>query len=169
MPESLEIRLGQLFESSDLWLAVTESSTGGLLGHLITNAPGSSTYFRGGVIAYANEVKADVLGVSSKTLDTFGAVSKETVIEMARGVRKILDSDIGVAISGIAGPGGGTDEKPVGTTVIGMSALEREATRMFVFKGERMDIKAQAAQAAMQLVVDFLEERFPGETDGTKT
>lgn len=88
---------------------------------------------------------------------------------MARGVRKILDSDIGVAISGIAGPGGGTDEKPVGTTVIGMSALEREATRMFVFKGERMDIKAQAAQAAMQLVVDFLEERFPGETDGTKT
>jgi PncC family amidohydrolase len=164
MPESLEVRLGQLFEGSELWLAVTESSTGGLLGHLITNIPGSSTYFKGGVIAYANEVKADVLGVSSQTLDTFGAVSKETVIEMARGVRKILDSDIGVAISGIAGPGGGTDEKPVGTTVIGMSALEREATRMFVFKGERIDIKTQAAQAAMQLVVDFLEEQFPGET-----
>ena len=164
MPESLEVRLGQLFEGSELWLAVTESSTGGLLGHLITNIPGSSTYFKGGVIAYANEVKADVLGVSSQTLDTFGAVSKETVIEMARGVRKVLDSDIGVAISGIAGPGGGTDEKPVGTTVIGMSALEREATRMFVFKGERIDIKTQAVQAAMQLVVDFLEERFHGET-----
>ena len=167
MTASLEVRLGQLFEGNELWLAVTESSTGGLLGHLITNVPGSSTYFKGGVIAYANEVKADVLGVSSQTLDTFGAVSKETVIEMARGVRKVLDSDIGVAISGIAGPGGGTDEKPVGTTVIGMSALEREATRMFVFKGERMDIKTQAAQAAMQLVVDFLEERFPGETEGT--
>ena len=169
MPESLEVRLGQLFEGSELWLAVTESSTGGLLGHMITNVPGSSTYFRGGVIAYANEVKADVLGVSSQTLDTFGAVSKETVIEMARGVRKILDSDIGVAISGIAGPGGGTDEKPVGTTVIGMSALEREATRMFVFKGERMEIKTQAVQAAMQLVIDFLEEQFPGETEGTRS
>lgn len=163
MPESLEVRLGQLFEGSELWLAVTESSTGGLLGHLITNVPGSSTYFKGGVIAYANEVKADVLGVSSQTLDTFGAVSKETVIEMARGVRRILESDIGVAISGIAGPDGGTDEKPVGTTVIGMSALEKETTKKFVFKGERMDIKTQAAQAAMQLVVDFLEEQFPGE------
>ena len=68
MPESLEIRLGQLLKGRDLWLAVTESSTGGLLGHLITNVPGSSTYFKGGVIAYANEVKADVLGVSSQTL-----------------------------------------------------------------------------------------------------
>jgi PncC family amidohydrolase len=164
MPKPLEVRLGQLFEGSELWLAVTESSTGGLLGHLITNVPGSSTYFKGGVIAYANEVKADMLGVSSQTLDTFGAVSKETVIEMARGVRRVLNSDIGVAISGIAGPDGGTDEKPVGTTVIGMSALEKEASKMFVFKGERMDIKVQAAQEAMQLVVDFLEEQFPGET-----
>ena len=164
MPKPLEVRLGQLFEGSELWLAVTESSTGGLLGHLITNVPGSSTYFKGGVIAYANEVKANMLGVSSQTLDTFGAVSKETVIEMARGVRRVLNSDIGVAISGIAGPDGGTDEKPVGTTVIGMSALEKEASKMFVFKGERMDIKVQAAQEAMQLVVDFLEEQFPGET-----
>ena len=159
MPESLEIRLGQLLIGRDLWLAVTESNTGGLLSHLITNVPGSSTYFKGGVIAYANEVKADVLGVSSQTLDRYGAVSKETVIEMARGVRKVLDADIGVAISGIAGPGGGTDEKPVGTTVIGMSALEKETTKLFVFPGERLDIKTQAAQAAMQLVVDFLEEQ----------
>ncbi|MES0361254.1 MAG: CinA family protein [Anaerolineales bacterium] len=159
MPKPLEVRLGELFEGSELWLAVTESSTGGLLGHLITNVPGSSTYFRGGVIAYANEVKADVLGVSSQTLDTFGAVSKETVIEMARGVRRVLDSDIGVAISGIAGPGGGTDEKPVGTTVIGMSALEKETSKLFVFTGDRLDIKTQAARAAMQLVIDFLEEQ----------
>ena len=163
MPKPLEVRLGELFEGSELWLAVTESSTGGLLGHLITNVPGSSTYFKGGVIAYANEVKADVLGVSSQTLDTFGAVSKETVIEMARGVRRILDSDIGVAISGIAGPGGGTDEKPVGTTVIGMSALEKETSKLFVFTGDRLDIKTQAARAAMQLVIDFLKEQFPGE------
>jgi PncC family amidohydrolase len=169
MPKPLEVRLGQLFEGSELWLAVTESSTGGLLGHLITNVPGSSTYFKGGVIAYANEVKADMLGVSSQTLDTFGAVSKETVIEMARGVRRVLNSDIGVAISGIAGPDGGTDEKPVGTTVIGMSALEKEATKKFVFIGERMDIKVQAAQEAMQLVVDFLEEQFSDETEGTKS
>ena len=160
MPESLEIRLGQLLKGRDLWLAVTESNTGGLLSHLITNVPGSSTYFKGGVIAYANEVKADVLGVSSQTLDNFGAVSKETVIEMARGVRKVLDADIGVAISGIAGPGGGTDEKPVGTTVIGMSALEQETTKLFVFPGERLDIKIQAAQSAIQMVIDFLEEQY---------
>lgn len=160
MPESLEMRLGQLFKGRDLWLAVTESSTGGLLGHMITNAPGSSTYFIGGVIAYANKVKVDVLGVSSQTLDRYGAVSKETVIEMARGVRKVLDADIGVAISGVAGPGGGTDEKPVGTTVIGMSALEQETTKLFVFPGERLDIKTQAAQSAIQMVIDLLEEQY---------
>jgi PncC family amidohydrolase len=159
MSESLELRLGGLLKGRHLWLAVTESSTGGLLGHLITNAPGSSTYFRGGVIAYANEVKAGVLGVSTQTLERYGAVSKETVIEMARGVRKVLNADIGVAISGIAGPGGGTDEKPVGTTVIGMSALEQESTQKFLFPGERLDVKMQAAQAAMQMVVDFLETR----------
>jgi PncC family amidohydrolase len=160
MPESLEMHLGQLFKGRDLWLAVTESSTGGLLGHMITNAPGSSTYFIGGVIAYANKVKVDVLGVSSQTLDRYGAVSKETVIEMARGVRKVLDADIGVAISGVAGPGGGTDEKPVGTTVIGMSALEQETTKLFVFPGERLDIKTQAAQSAIQMVIDLLEEHY---------
>jgi PncC family amidohydrolase len=100
-----------------------------------------------------------VLGVSTQTLERYGAVSKETVIEMARGVRKVLEADIGVAISGIAGPGGGTDEKPVGTTVIGMSALEQETTQKFVFPGERLDVKMQAAQAAMQMVIDFLETR----------
>lgn len=157
MSEPLEIRLRKLFEGRHLWLAVTESSTGGLLGHMITNAPGSSTYFKGGVIAYANEVKADILGVSSQTLDKYGAVSKETVIEMARGVRKVLDADIGVAISGIAGPGGGTDEKPVGLTVIGVSALDEESAHSFIFTGERLDIKTQAAQTALQMVIDFLE------------
>lgn len=158
MPESLEIRLGQLFEGRDLWLAVTESSTGGLLGHMVTNAPGSSTYFKGGVIAYANEVKADLLGVKSQTLDRYGAVSKETVLEMARGVRQLLKADIGVAISGVAGPGGGTDEKPVGTTVIGMSALETEIAGAFVFPGQRLDIKTQAAQSAIQMVIDYLQD-----------
>ena len=79
---------------------------------------------------------------------------------MARGVRMVLESDIGVAISGIAGPDGGTDEKPVGTTVVGLSALKKETTKLFVFKGNRLDIKTQAAQAAMQLVVDFLEEQY---------
>ena len=79
---------------------------------------------------------------------------------MARGVRKVLDADIGVAISGIAGPGGGTDEKPVGTTVIGMSALEQETTKLFVFPGERLDIKTQAAQSAIQMVIDLLEEQY---------
>jgi nicotinamide-nucleotide amidase len=105
LSKPLEFIVGELLRERGLWLAVAESCTGGLLSHLITNVPGSSAYFKGGVTAYANEAKVHLLGVKWETLENYGAVSAETVIEMARGVRTTLDADIGVSTSGIAGPG----------------------------------------------------------------
>lgn len=156
MVDRLEVLLGKSLRERSLWLAVAESCTGGLLGHLITNVPGSSLYFKGGVISYAYEVKRDLLGVSSETLESKGAVSQETVLEMAHGVRDALKADIGLSVSGIAGPGGGSEEKPVGTTWIGLSAHDFDTAQRHLFKGEREEIKLQAAQAAMQLLLDWL-------------
>ena len=104
MPNSLEIQVGQLLQERKLKLVLAESCTGGLLGSRITDVPGSSEYFLGGVIAYAYEAKADVLGVSWDTLNTKGAVSRETVLEMARGIRNLMKADIAISVSGIAGP-----------------------------------------------------------------
>ena len=158
MDDPLEVLIGKSLSKSGLWLAVAESFTGGLLGHLITNVPGSSAYFRGGVISYANEVKRDILGVSPETLEAKGAVSEGTVLEMAKGVRIRLKADIGLSMSGIAGPSGGTSEKPVGTTWIGMSAFDNDAAQMYLFQGDRKEIKIQAAQAAMQMLLDYLRD-----------
>jgi len=155
---SKEIQLGNLLRKRGLTIAVAESFTGGLIGHVITNAPGSSVYFQGGVIAYANEVKMDILGVSEQTLIKYGAVSRETVLEMARGVRAALNTDIGISSSGIAGPDGGSAEKPVGMAWIGLSVLQSEAAEQFVYSGDRLQIKEQATQAAIQRVIDFLAE-----------
>lgn len=109
---SIEIELGKMLSVRGLTISVAESFTGGLIGHTITNAPGSSRYFQGGVIAYANEVKMDILGVSEQTLIDYGAVSEQTVLEMARGVRSALNTDIGISSSGIAGPDGGSASVP---------------------------------------------------------
>jgi len=110
----------------------------------------------GGVISYAYEAKVSILGVSWDTLNIFGAVSHETVLEMARGVKKLFDVDIGVSISGIAGPGGGTLDKPVGTTWVGLVANDVERTREFHFDGNREENKASSADAALQMLVDYL-------------
>ena len=158
MDDPLEVLIGKSLSKSGLWLAVAESFTGGLLGHLITNVPGSSAYFRGGVISYAYEVKRDILGVSPETLEAKGAVSEGTVLEMAKGVRIRLKADIGLSMSGIAGPSGGTSEKTVGTTWIGMSAFDNDAAQMYLFQGDRKEIKIQAAQAAMQMLLDYLRD-----------
>ena len=132
MSTPLEILLGPLLTRRGLHLAVAESCTGGLIGHRITNVPGSSEYYLGSVTAYAYEAKVRLLGVRWDTLNTFGAVSRETVLEMARGVRAVLGAEIGMAVSGIAGPGGGLPEKPVGTTWIGLSTAEYEQAWHFV-------------------------------------
>jgi PncC family amidohydrolase len=154
----LEVLVGELLSMRKLRLAAAESCTGGLIGHLLTNVAGSSTYYLGSVTAYANEAKIRLLGVSRETLEKYGAVSSETVIEMARGIRKALAADIGISVSGIAGPGGGTPEKPVGTVWIGLSTPQEEFSRHHLWSGDRLAIKEQSAQAALNLLVEFLQK-----------
>jgi len=153
---SLEVEVGKLLTQRGLKLGLAESCTGGLAGHRITNIIGSSEYFMGSVVSYAYEAKVSILGVSWDTLNNFGAVSHETVLEMARGAKKLFNVDIAVSISGIAGPGGGTMDKPVGTTWIGLVADGGEWTREFHFDGDREGNKASSADAALQMLMDYL-------------
>ncbi len=158
MDEPLEVVVGRLLRQRGLRLAVAESCTGGLVGHLITNVPGSSTYYMGSVTAYAYEAKVRLLGVRWETLEKYGAVSKETVLEMACGVRRALAADIGAAVSGIAGPGGSTPDKPVGLTWVGISAAGVDEAWRFIWDGDRLQIKEKAAQAVLQSLVDYLSD-----------
>lgn len=157
---SLEIQIGKVLHQRKLKLALAESCTGGLVGNRITDVPGSSEFFWGSVVAYAYEAKVALLGVSWDTLNTRGAVSRETVLEMARGTRRVLSTDIGLSVSGIAGPGGGTDEKPVGTTWIGLAASDGEWAQLHHFSGDRAQNKDAAADAALQLLLDYLNRRL---------
>jgi len=143
-----------------LKLGTAESCTGGLIADRITNIPGSSEYFMGGIVAYAYEVKAAVLGVSWDSLNQKGAVSQETVIEMARGAKRLLDVDIAISVSGIAGPGGGTPEKPVGYTWFGLAANDGEWVRNFTWKGDREQNKHESSEAALQFILDYLDGRI---------
>src|SRR5512143_3675853 len=119
-PVPLEVRIGELLKARRMTLAVAESCTGGLIMHRLTNVAGSSEYFPGGLVSYANEAKAKLLGVNQDDLVRFGAVSETVAQQMARGVRAVFDTQIGLAVTGIAGPGGGSPDKPVGLTYIGL-------------------------------------------------
>ncbi len=160
MANLLEIEIGKLLHERKLKIALAESCTGGLIADRITDVPGSSEFFWGSVVAYAYEAKVALLGVSWDTLNTRGAVSRETVLEMAGGTRKVSNTDIGVSVSGIAGPGGGTDEKPVGTTWVGLVAHDGEWAKLFHFSGDRAQNKQAAADAALQLLLDYLEGKL---------
>jgi PncC family amidohydrolase len=154
--QDLEEKVGELLSQRGWTLAVAESCTGGLVGHRITNVSGSSAYFEGGVISYSNEVKEHVLGVPLETLIDHGAVSKETVLAMARGVRRLLGTDVAVSITGIAGPTGGTPEKPVGLVYIGLAAEDAESAEKHIWAGDRESNKAQTAEAALKLLFSYL-------------
>jgi len=158
--DSLEVEIGSILKERKLQLGLAESCTGGLLGHRMTNVAGSSEYFAGSVVAYSYEAKAAVLGVSWDTLNTFGAVSRETVLEMANGAKKLLGVDIAVSISGIAGPGGGTADKPVGTTWIGLVTDYGEWAREFHFKGDREKNKDSSAEEALKMLLDYLQGKI---------
>ena len=157
MTNSLEIQIGRLLRERRLKLVLAESCTGGLFGSRITDVPGSSEYFLGGVVAYAYEAKVNLLNVSWDTLNTKGAVSRETVLEMARGIRALLKGDIAMSVSGIAGPGGGTPEKPVGTTWIGLVTADAEWAKAFYFAGDREGNKVSAVNTALELLLDYLQ------------
>ncbi|GAB4543048.1 MAG: hypothetical protein Fur002_14360 [Anaerolineales bacterium] len=160
MPLPLEEQLREALRARNATLAAAESCTGGLVSDLVTNLPGSSEYFLGGVVAYAYSAKANILGVSWDTLHEHGAVSEETVREMARGARRIFGAEIAVSISGIAGPGGGMPGKPVGLTWFGLAAKEGEWARHFIWNGDRLQNKRYSADAALQFVMDYLEGRL---------
>jgi PncC family amidohydrolase len=154
--QALEVIAGQLLRQRGWRLAVAESCTGGLVGHRITNVPGSSTYYLGSITAYAYEAKVRLLGVKWETLEKFGAVSKPVILEMALGVRRALAADVGLSVSGIAGPGGGTPEKPVGLTWIGLNTTRYQEARQFTFEHDRLMNKQLAAESALQMLVDYL-------------
>jgi PncC family amidohydrolase len=163
--DALEIEVGRLLQKRGLKLSLAESCTGGLISNRITDIPGSSEYFLGGIVSYAYEAKVDLLNVSWDTLKAYGAVSEQTVLEMARGVRKALNSDIAVSVSGIAGPGGATSDKPVGTTWVALVAADVEQARLFQFSGNRVENKASSAEAALQFLFDYLNGTLPKKTE----
>ncbi len=151
-----EFEIGKPLIARGWKLATAESCTGGLIGHRITNVPGSSDYYLGGVVAYAYEAKEQTLGVRHDTLLEFGAVSQETVLEMACGVRNLLHADISLSVSGIAGPGGGLPHKPVGTVWIGLCSPDAAWSKVFLFPGDREQIKAASAEEALRALASFL-------------
>ncbi len=150
--DDLEVVTGHLLKARGLTIATAESCTGGHLSHMITSVPGSSAYFKGGVIAYANEIKVNELGVREQTVKDHGAVSEETVSEMAQGVRKKFGTDLGIATSGIAGPDGGTPEKPVGTVWIAYADADKTVTRKLKLSRDRIINMKMSSILALNLV-----------------
>ena len=150
--DTLESITGQLLKEKEMTVAVAESCTGGLLSHHFTSVSGSSQYLKGGVVAYNNDIKRDILGVQEKTLAKFGAVSEETAIELAVGIRQKYSSTIGISVTGIAGPTGGTDEKPVGLVFIGYSQKNYDFVKKYLFHGDRKAINYRTTKAAIDII-----------------
>lgn len=167
MQTPFEVEIGPLLRAKNLKLVLAESCTGGLVGHRITNIPGSSDYYLGSVTAYAYEAKERLLGVSHETLLAHGAVSRETAIEMARGVRQALATDfgdeqiMGVSVTGIAGPGGGTPTKPVGLVWIALSTPSGDWAYQFIWSGNREENKAHSAEQVLRLIWAYLSNTNP--------
>lgn len=153
---SLAQSVGELLNQQHLTLGVAESCTGGMVAAYITDIAGSSAYFEGGVVAYSCQVKEHLLHVPGSTLARHGAVSAETAMAMARGARTLLNVDVALAITGIAGPSGGTAEKPVGLTYIGLASPREELWRRYIWKGNRSQNREQSAQAALELLKEHL-------------
>lgn len=158
---ALAARLGARCVARGLTVATAESCTGGLVAHLITEVPGSSAYLRGGIVAYADDVKRALLGVSGEVLAAHGAVSAQTAIAMADGARERLGTDLGVGITGIAGPDGGSEAKPVGLVYVAITGLGPPDVRRFLWPGDRAENKRASAAAALEML---LERATGGET-----
>ena len=146
--------LGKLLRAKGMTIAFAESCTGGLASSLVTDVPGSSEYLIGSVVSYTNQVKHEILGVPQETLDTYTAVSKETAIAMAEGVRRLMRSDIGVSITGIAGPTGGSPDKPVGLVYEACATKHGTVVQELRYRASRTTVKLRAAMNAMALAMD---------------
>lgn len=154
----LELLVGTALREKNLTIALAESCTGGLVGHLLTQVPGSSDYFIGGVIAYSDKAKEEILGVRDETLKQCGAVSVETAIEMAQGARKVFQTDYAVAVTGIAGPASDLSNKPVGLTWLAVCNDNDVWTESHNWEGNRSEIKQQSAEAALNLLLQAIGE-----------
>ncbi len=150
--------LAGLLSQQQLWLATAESCTGGLIGHLLTNEPGSSKWYLGGVVAYSNALKAGLLKVDQYMLSESGAVSSECVLSMARGVSVLTGADVSLAVSGIAGPAGGSPEKPVGTVFLSWHVSGQYWWEKQLFQGDREEIKMRSAERALVVLSDYLDQ-----------
>ena len=157
MDEAVVVELAKKLKARGWWLATAESCTGGLIGHTLTSLAGSSEWYVGGVVAYANRVKQELLGVPATDLEQHGAVSREVVEAMAVGAARVFGVEAAIAVSGVAGPGGGTPEKPVGTVWIGVKAGTVLRAERFRFAGGRAEVKAQSARAALAALARLLE------------
>ena len=155
-----ETQIGPLLRQRKATLVSAESCTGGLIGHLVTNVSGSSYYYLGGVMAYANQVKQNVLGVRAETLQTNGAVSEPTALQMAHGVCRLLGADYGLAVTGIAGPTGAMPGKPVGLVYIALVGPDVERCERHVWRGDRVTNKVLSARRALQMLIEHLQTGF---------
>jgi PncC family amidohydrolase len=151
--ESLELKIGEVLRQNNLTLSVAESCTGGLISHRITNTPGSSDYFEMGIVTYSNRSKMQLLDVPKLIIESFGAVSQETARAMAEGVKKVAQSDVGLSVTGIAGPAGGTPTKPVGLVYMGIASQNNTTVKEFRFQGSRSEIKKQSSDEALKVIM----------------
>ena len=154
----LATEVGKRLREKGLTLGTVESASGGIIAQLITGVPGSSDYFKGGIVAYSNELKVGLLGVRRETIDRFGAVSRETALAMASGGRERLGVDICLADTGIAGPAGATPEKPVGLFYLGLAHKGGAESRRHLFTGSREQNRQDAAEAALTWLKEYLKE-----------
>lgn len=154
---SISEEIGRLLLDRGLTMGTAESCTGGNIAHLITSVPGSSAWFQGGIVSYGNRVKEDVLGVPAEMLERYGAVSQPVVERMARGAQRVLHCDCTVATSGIAGPGGGSEAKPVGTVWIAVLYGDRMRSGLFRFNGNRLEVIVQSSEAALMMLMELIK------------
>ena len=157
-------RVGDACRERGATIATAESCTGGLVAHLLTEVPGSSDYVRGGLVTYANDVKVALAGVPPETIDAHGAVSAQVAVAMAEGARHRLQADLAVAVTGIAGPGGGSAAKPVGLTYVAVADAAGDLVRRYVWTEDRHGNKRASAEAALLLVLERLEVAGDGGT-----
>ena len=155
---TLEANIGRILKEHNYTIACAESCTGGLLTSRLTDVPGSSAYIKSSIVAYANEIKINLLKVKPETIEEFEVTSKEVALEMARGVRDLLGSDLGVGTTGIAGPTGSTEKSPIGFVYIAISGIHGDLVEEHHLIGNRTEVKWQATEAALMMIRKYLTE-----------